>query len=1034
MRRLAILYTLLTLLAGSFAAADENTPDAGQIRRRLIESVGHIPNVDEYSLRGQFTLRATGEDIVYNVSRLRTADRLAVDFVQENRTLNLRYVRSGESAWVASPEITADIATDRLPYIIQFDFRQLYGDLLNILEEGAVAPGFGIDKVDNEIYIRGKLSNGWDAVFVLNAFEYFPRKVRVHTTEMPVAAWMVPFVLPSGAVEWKSFPSPVTEFEIWLSDPVKAAGYRAARRMDFIENGGAVGSFILDESAEIHEELFDRPESLRIQFTPDTRNPAFSLFLDESELSARLKDHPWAAWSRENRLISWWGLWTFRMVNLSPNLMAPELFPGAALSIFLFFLYLATRRRKGKRFSWKLFISGAFIGCVIFAVGSVSGWMRRPIDRSLMTLHMAIRYAIAGNSLYADKVDELLFDFGNKAPAKNMRELGKSCQAYAFAYDIIRENLPQQRREQIEMELFHYARPLFGAANGWISNTAEGSDIAAGLGLVGLAIRFEPFIEASRNVMDRVLENQLSGGLHPAGAGPGSEAMTSASNLFYGLARANRADYYIREEFQNYVETTLRMLSPAGTLPLSGDTDMEHSRGLSLFFMKIASRMPDETGRRCVAARNRYWDVGRFNAAHGWARWIPSLFQSAWAYFDDPYVLLQYGNAITPSETEAAGAVFGGGQYAVLRAGNDPDALYLALNMLQPGSYGSRRDALSFDLYARRSLLLHGAGFPGRSSSLYGKTLRTSASNSITFNNKDQSENHGTGITSALLNQPLFDQVRAFADRVYDAGQVQRDIILVRPERNSPGYFIVLDDIFSVDPDTKIQWRIHGRGALAAGIDRKTIWTSTVFAPPKLNPDGVILEVSHPVGIKGQLSIAPETLYSRSSFLNQPAQSARIEFTGGGRFLAVMMPRKPHDMPVKIYPLGNSAFLVGETDWFSLGSLTQRVTVGMFSHISEYSLARKRGDAFPALLMVSGVECRFGDHELLGSKPLTASLDGLRGGLLTTRPYTQVEIRSPEIRPGAIFILDGDAIAAETPGALTFMLTAAGEHSLHPAN
>lgn len=63
-------------------------------------------------------------------------------------------------------------------------------------------------------------------------------------------------------------------------------------------------------------------------------------------------------------------------------------------------------------------------------------------------------------------------------------------------------------------------------------------------------------------------------------------------------------------------------------------------------------------------------------------------------------------------------------------------------------------------------------------------------------------------------------------------------------------------------------------------------------------------------------------------------------------------------------------------------------------------------------MLISGIEFRFGPYSLAATEPLTASMDGLRGVWINSRPDTVVEIHSPEIMPGDKFFLDGRMITA----------------------
>ncbi len=1042
-RRAGMILVLVAAACSCVLAAEDPTSDPALLRQRLLNSVGVLPwnLAGGYSLEGRLILKTTGEEISYKARYGRSPVRWAADFSQENRSLNMRYVLSGKQAWITSPEVTADVTPSLLPYIARFDFPQLYEELLRILDRGNRDPSFVVNVDAGEIHVGGKLQNGWKATFVLNTVEYFPRKVLVTVIGEPSTAWLIPLTRPDGSYSLKKMPGPTSEFEIWLSDPMDAGACRYARRMDFVEHGNIVATFSLDRgsAAAAADDLFNRPPrfpwSGSIQFSPSADPRRASLFLGDSEIPAfrsRMEMSPWSGWARESGLIAFWAILVAWLGLLFPQSVSLRLIAAAVAIGFLGFLYLLVRRRRQFRFRrtfpWRLFFAGVFLGCLVLIAGVASYQLHRPRDRSLIALHSAIRYAVSGHSFYANRANSMLLDFAREAPAKSIGDLGHSCQAYAQAYDLIRPALQREQRMPIEKDLFDYARPLFGASRGWNSNMDGSSVLSAGLGMVGLAIGYEPYVIAASEVMDRMLATQLIGGWYRSGPGPGGVAMDSAVNLFYALKHAGRADYYSHAAVQQYVPTVLQVLSPVGTLPLFGDTDLEQSARLSAFLLKIANHLSSEDGRRCVAARNLYWERGRYRA-EGWIKWILPLFQPMLEYWENPYLILQYTRALSPSPLLASSAVLGKGQSVVLRTGPGPDSAYLALNLQQSNPDAMRRDILTFDVYAYGCLLLHGAGFPGTSHPQYMEITKTTASNSITLNQESQSAGGFTEIESSLLNQPLFDHIRALADNTYDYGHVRRDIVMSRTEKNHPAYFFLLDDVFVSDPETSVQWHLHGRGELATGIDQTSRWTSAAFGSPKLRSNRIILEAAHPIGLLAKLSTKPGVLYSKHSYLNQRSESTLIEWTGSRRFCTILFPHRSGEAPLKIETLGKASCRVEGTDWISLGSLESRVTIGPLAHVSEYTILRERSDSFPALLMVSGSECRFDSHALFSSKPVTVSLNGLRGSLLNSRPDTRIEIHSPEIRAGDRFYLDGRRVTAAKPGLLAFTLVLAAEHS-----
>ncbi|MBN1567497.1 MAG: hypothetical protein JXA73_06600 [Acidobacteria bacterium] len=1043
MRQFIILPIVITAACIFAFSEDTSNPIPAQLRQRLLNSIGESPRnlAGGYMLEGRFILKATGEEIPYKARYVRASDRWAADFSQDDPSRNLRYVFSGKEAWIASPEITADLKPESAPYMARLDFYQLYEALLGILERGVRDPAFGIEAIANEIHVTGKLQNGWAATFVFNVVDYFPRKVSVIPKDKSSAAWLIPLIKPDGSSSLQYVPGPSTGFEIWMSDPVDSGGHRYARRLDYIEGGNVVGTFLLDKSFPIAETegLFNRPRLHpwvgSFGFKPDADSSRPTLFLNTADLHSfrtRLESNPWSGWDRMNRLIALWATALPWIGYIIPPSVSSRLI-SLAVMIFLIglgFVLLRRRRQTGDPFRWSLFLVGLLFSCIILFAWIASRQLHNPRDRSLIALHSAMRYAATGRVSQAAKADALLSDFMVEAPAQSMEDLGYSCQAYAFAYDLIRPDLKAERQEQIERDLIQYAMPLFGASRGWSSNMPGSSVISAGLGMTGLALSYEPYITAAREVIDKTLEGQLVGGLHRSGPGPGSAAMDSAVNFFYGLKNAGRADYFSHVSFRKYLSATLQMLSPVGTLPLFGNTSLDQSSCLSAFFLKTANHVPVDAGRQCMAAYDRYWTHGRYHAS-GWLKWILPAIQPAMMFYKNPYILFQYTQELRPASLKSPCAILGEGQMAVLRTGEDPDSAYLALNMTR-SNYAAHRDILTFDMYACRSLLLNGPGFPGTKHPAYHGSTRTAASNSITLNGEDQAATKCTGIETSLLNQPVFDYVRGLADKTYDYGQVKRDIVMARPEKDHPAYFLLLDDVFVSDNATAVQWHLHGRGKLATGVSQVSRWTSAAFNPPNLWPDRVILEASHPMGVPGSLSKVSGTTHSPFSCLSQISEGVIIEWTGSRRFCSVLTPRKPGEAQMKMEPVGNNSFRIGTSDWVSLGNHDTRVTAGPLMHISEYAVVRDRKQSFPALLLVSGLELRIHSHSLKSSKPVTASLRGLSGGFMNTRPDTRVEILSPSIEAGSRFRLDDQPIIAAESGVLILTLGTAGTHVLEP--
>ncbi len=1041
---LLLFLVISTVFSNTFASA-ASTSNPALLRQHLQDSIGNLPwePTDGYLLTGQFILKGTGEEIPYEAKYARSSTRWAADFSHaEDRSRHIQYVFSGTGAWASSPEITADIDPGYLPYIARFDFPYFYAELLRILERGNRDPLFGMETIGNEVHIKGSLQNGWEATFIFNTIDYFPRKVAINTRNEAASAWLLTALETDGSCTLIRVPQATAEFEVWFSEPVDAGGYRYARRMDFTEHASVLGTFFLEKGEPIPETIFNRPPAFpwleTVAFHAQDSRQRPSLYLSQADLPAfrlRLESAPWLDWRRTNGLAAFWALCT---IWIGPLITQPPSFRVISLAIGFLFLGLTIlfrryRQRFGRRFPLKLLLAGLLVSFSILLAGVASIQFHSSKNRSLLALHLAIRQAVTGNSFYARRAAKLLRNLTQEAPAPSIEDLGYSCQAYALAYDLIRSSLLQENCTEIEKELFEYGRPLFGALHGWRSNMTESYHFSTGLGMLGLAIGCEPFVARAGECLHKNLNTQLVDGIHLSGPGPGNSALETAVNFFYALKQAGRVNYYDHPAFRQYVRATLQMLSPVGTLPLFGNTNLDQSARLSAFFLKVANHLPEEIGQQCAAAYDLYWASGRYHD-EGLIKWILAIFQPMAFFFENPYLLFQYDQAKMPTALPSESVILGNGQAAILRTGSNLDSAYLALNTPRSTLNIVHRDAMAFDLYAYQALLLHGPGFPGRDHPDYRETTETSAANSITLYEESQARTQCSGIVSALLNQPLFDYVRVLADNTYDYGQVQRDVMMVRPDKDNPAYFILIDEVFVSDPQTTVQWYLHGRGKLSTSIDQISRWKCTAFTPPGWSSQYVSLE-AYSLDRPGELRSKKGVLYSKNSFRNLDSETLIIDWTGSKRFCTVLFPHRSGQAGPKIeIPEGGESIHVGATDWACLGSPGLLRTVGPLTHASEYTIVRSQKNSFPSLLMIFGFEFRFGPHSIISTKPISISMDGLRGGLENVYADTRIEIHSPEIRAGDRFFLDGELIQATESGTLVLMLGKSGEHMFHRAS
>ena len=1019
----------------------QDTAGVADLRRRVQESVGALPWIPAagYQLSGKFVYKESGEEIQYNAFYVRSGAQWVADFSSTDRSRNMRFALAGNGAWASSPELTADVDPRLLPYCAAYDFPSLNAEALGILDRGARDPFFRAAGDKNEIYVRGKLRNGAEATFLFNAANCFLRKVSIKAATDPPPSWFFLIREPGGSKSFSLLAEPSVAFELWFSDPVDGGGYRYPGRTDYVGAGGVVGSFFLEKGmiGPGTGVLFKRPPvvpwAAEASFSARSQPDRPAVFLSERELSdlrARLHRTPWSGWVRINAWVSMWARAARRIGVLFPE--APSLTVlGIGMLIVVVGALVMKRRRRVQfgRKAPKYLLPVISLGCVaVMIAGIASIQLHDPRIRSLFALHTAIRYAVTGNASCASAADALLRDRPAESPAAGIEQLARTCQAYAFAYDLIRPTLPRLRQLEIEGALLAHAEPLYGALQGWRSNTDAVTTISAGLGITALVTGSDSCLKASLQGLEKTFREQLVGGLHREGPGCGSAALNDAANFMFALKHSGLGDYYADPSFEQYIRSNLQLLSPVGTLPLFGETSLDQSVHLAPFLLKISNYVPAEVGRLCVSAFDLFSKYGRHSTS-GLKKLTLDILQPLKSFFSDPYVLVEYEREIPAAGLPGASAVLGDAQAAVLRSGNGPDALFLALNACRFAMSQSRRDVLSFDLYAFRAILLHGAGFPGAGQVERRSSNQTAASNSITFNGTSQSAGRCSGVVAALLNQPVFDQVRVLADRTYEAGQVQRDVVLIRPDDRHSGYFLLIDEVRAYEPDTKAALYLHGRGELAVGLNGLSRWNCPSFGPPTFRANGVSL-TAYPLVSAAVRSDAGRLLFEDSS-MNQPSAILVVEWTGSKRLCTVLYPQaRGAPVPRIEMAASGSAGRINDADWVSLGSAGTRQTIGPLAHASEYAVIRERGSSFPALLMVFGVECRVGNHSVASTKPVTISFDGLRGGIVNERPETLVEIRSPEIRYGDCFLLDGSAVTASEAGVLSLPLERPGEHSL----
>ena len=313
-----LLSALFSLLAAIPCQSQPEFLDPSQVLARLQHTVGSPPwsGFPGYRLSGIFIYKAAGEDIEYDATYLRLEGRWAVDFHQADPTRSMRYV-FGARPWAASAEIAADVKPAQLPFCARYDFPTLYGELVRILGETSRAPHAKISSDGDGIYVRGRMSDGVEAAFVLGTRDCFPRKVSLGSDQETIPSWFFLTAEPDGSVSPVHIPAPAAgRSEVWFSDPIDSPESRHPGRTDYIISGGVVGSFFLQgtQPASGADPLLVRPANLPwaglIAHLPTSPARESSLYLNTAETTAlrsRLRESPWLDWARTNALAAVWG-------------------------------------------------------------------------------------------------------------------------------------------------------------------------------------------------------------------------------------------------------------------------------------------------------------------------------------------------------------------------------------------------------------------------------------------------------------------------------------------------------------------------------------------------------------------------------------------------------------------------------------------------------------------------------------------------------------------------------------------------------
>ena len=1030
-----LFFVTAHLLVPGSRAEDRQAPRPDDLLARIQHSIGSLSLRSGYRLAGRFSRIRPDGRTHYRATYFRNDSESAVTFLHDDPSLSLHHHSSADS-WVSSPEVSTDVEPDDVPYTVRYDFPYLYHALVRILQDSS--DEVIIEAEGNNFIVQGKLSTGEQATYLINSAQYLPLRVSIRFSEIAPPDWLVPTLQPRGTVEFlRSGTGPGKGIELWFSNYEPRGALLYPKRTDFLGADGVRATFRLENliSGLPEEEFLSRPPRLpwmrELDFVAGRGDRQSVLYkrTGRQAFDDGANHRPRKDWLRSNRWLAMWGSYALGLDDLVPrSWLVSTMATVVCFSLVFVVAWVRRGRETTTRLSpWQRRILQGSIPALLGAFLTVAYAIYRfdiPKHRDKLILQLAIRHDVSADQTYKEQVVRKLETLTADPPLATCWDLAHASQSYALAYHLMVPFLEKEEKERIEQQLFEFAQPLYGSLKGWRANTMEGTVLTAGLGMVGISIGYRPYVDLARLNLRKFLESKLVAKSYPAGPGPVSYAVDHLSNFMFALKCAEVEDYYRHPNFVAYVRDTLRLFSPVGTLPLFGGTHPEDMVSAIPLLLKTANHVPEALGRQSVRLHDRYWKYGQFRAT-GWRMRLMEAVQPHLFFLRNPYVLFHYQRPLLAKET-ASGSCIVGASAVVLRTGNGPDALYMALN--GPATRPKSRDILTFDLYGFRGLLLHGPAAAGAPFERTGS--HTADANTITLNGAGQNGNRGSGIGFSLLNQGVFDVVRLLAPRIYTAGKMQRDAILVRPDSSHNGYFVLIDEIHTDSGATEVKRYFHGRGDLSLGTDGTARWSSWPNLPPRVRTTPLVvraMNLGRPLSTHSSAGMLADL-----PLLGQPSSSIVQSWNGSRRLSTLLLPDNPRQPEIEVERFGGTGGArVGRTDWIAVGDLGARRSIGPLRHISEYTIVREQSGSYPSVLMVRGLEFEFRKHSLASSKPVTLSLHDLEGQIITTQSNTRIELRSPAIDR---YLLEPDNAASSKEGALTLVFDEPGTYHIRVDN
>ncbi|MHA1358389.1 MAG: heparinase II/III domain-containing protein [Candidatus Helarchaeota archaeon] len=381
--------------------------------------------------------------------------------------------------------------------------------------------------------------------------------------------------------------------------------------------------------------------------------------------------------------------------------------------------------------------------------------------RWVPTRQLALKFAVDGGQEYFNKVMELLLDMPNIEDDYNQDlKRADAVRAYAFAYDVVYNNISASNRSVIGTYLYDHAHPLT-EMDLYSDNNHRPRD-ATGLGLAGLVLQDKRFIDiATEAILTYLYEKVRPDGGSYEGQSYGASAFYGSIEFLNSLRRFGGYNIFNDSRFLRMLNFMAESLSPLALPPVYEDCVVD-GRTNTILAM-AAAHLED-----LATAEEYQW------------LWESRENNSDLIGLDSYTYLLDYGaplqlisiydvptklNITQPNYTSNVYKESGMG---FLRSGYTQDAIFLSFSCKHFPQSHPHYDENSFELWAYGAWLIHNSGYPGWGKEGHDFCIDTVGANTLLINGAPQLFEKAGGLASAILS-PYFEIVQGDATSIYNS-------------------------------------------------------------------------------------------------------------------------------------------------------------------------------------------------------------------------------------------------------------------------